>query len=539
MDKRTGLAIALCFLIYLGWQKLYLEPRIPHTTETSAQQAPGTPEQVASAPQTPPANTAPPTLSKTTTQIAAAAPTVTRAEQTLPLKTSLADVTIGNGSLFFQDWQLRDYHQGISTDTPEINLRTAMNLSGAIEFAFDDTSYTYLASQRGELKSTATGAIWSYEDANLKLTKEFFSQPGNPAVELKISGEFKTKKPSFAFVALSSQLIEKDPEAQDRQMVYFTNKAIERVSVSESVSTKEIATPVSYIGATSRYFVMAVLAQQGTEPRALIQPAGPSTGRISLVYPISANTFSIPVKVFFGPKDLSVLRAVDPLLDHTVDFGWFTVIAYPLLKILKFFYTLFKNYGVAIILLTLLLKLVTYPLTYKSMKSMKEMASLQPQLAKLREKYKDDKETLNREMMTMMKSHGYNPMAGCLPILIQMPVFFALYRVLYSSMELYHSPFIFWIRDLSAHDPFYVTPVLLTVTMFIQQKLTPNTAADPMQAKMMQFMPLMFGAMMLALPSGLTLYMLVNALASIGQQMMLNKKFNPPGNVQVLSARAK
>jgi YidC/Oxa1 family membrane protein insertase len=157
---------------------------------------------------------------------------------------------------------------------------------------------------------------------------------------------------------------------------------------------------------------------------------------------------------------------------------------------------------------------------------MKEMARLQPQLQKIREKYKDDREALNREMMILMRSHGYNPMAGCLPILIQMPIFFALYRVLYSSIDLYHAPFALWIHDLSAPDSIYVTPVLLSITMFIQQKLTPNTATDPMQAKMLQIMPLIFGAFMLTLPSGLTLYMLVNAIASIVQQVILNKKLD-------------
>ena len=205
---------------------------------------------------------------------------------------------------------------------------------------------------------------------------------------------------------------------------------------------------------------------------------------------------------------------------------------------MKFLYQYVGNYGVAIILLTLLLKLVTYPLTYKSMKSMKEMARLQPQLARLREKHANDKEALNREMLTLMRGHGYNPVAGCLPIVVQMPIFFALYRVLYSSIDLYHAPFAFWINDLSAHDPFYVTPVLMSVTMFVQQKLTPNTATDPMQAKMIQFMPLIFGAFMLALPSGLTLYMLVNALASIAQQLILNKKLDT-GNVTAIPARAR
>ena len=160
------------------------------------------------------------------------------------------------------------------------------------------------------------------------------------------------------------------------------------------------------------------------------------------------------------------------------------------------------------------------------MKNMKNMARLQPQLQRIKERYKDDREALNREMLSLMKNNGYNPMAGCLPILIQMPIFFALYRVLYSSIELYHAPFGLWIHDLSSRDPLYITPILLSLTMFIQQKLTPNTATDPAQARMMQLMPLIFGAFMVTLPSGLTLYMLVNALASIAQQLFLNKKLD-------------
>jgi YidC/Oxa1 family membrane protein insertase len=243
---------------------------------------------------------------------------------------------------------------------------------------------------------------------------------------------------------------------------------------------------------------------------------------------VTGNSITVPVRAYFGPKELRILRQVDPTLDNTIDLGWFQLFAYPLLKLLKFFYEYVKNYGVAIILLTVLIKILTYPLNYKSMKSMKDMSRLQPQLQKLKEKYKDDKEALNREMLTLMRTHGYNPIMGCVPMIIQMPIFFALYRVLYSSIELLHAPFAFWIKDLSSHDPFYVTPVLLSATMFFQQKLSPQTATDPAQQKMMQFMPLIFGAMMINLPSGLTLYMLTNAIVSIIQQVILNKKLDIP-----------
>lgn len=223
---------------------------------------------------------------------------------------------------------------------------------------------------------------------------------------------------------------------------------------------------------------------------------------------------------------MDIMKTVEPALEPTIDFGMFTVFAYPILKFMKWLHEVFGNWGIAIILLTLVIKIITFPLTYKSMKSMKKMAVLQPQIKALQEKYKDDKQTLNQEMISFMRTQGYNPLSGCLPILIQMPVFFALYQVLYSSIELYQAPFYGWIHDLSVKDPFYITPVLLTGLMYLQQKLTPSTITDPMQAKMMQWMPVMFGLLMINLPAGLTIYMLVNAGASIIQQFWINKKLN-------------
>jgi len=249
-------------------------------------------------------------------------------------------------------------------------------------------------------------------------------------------------------------------------------------------------------------------------------------GKISLVYPVTGNSLRIPMKAYFGPKEMNSLHAVEPSLDLTIDFGWFTIFAYPILKVMKWIFSIsfIQNWGIAIVLLTLFIKIITFPLTYKSMKSMKNIAKLQPQMNALKDKHKDDKEALNREMITFMKTQGYNPVAGCLPMIIQMPVFFALYRVLYSSIELYQAPFFGWIHDLSVKDPFYITPVLLTGLMWFQQKITPTTTTDPAQAKMLQYMPLFFGLMMLNLPAGLTIYMLVNAAASIVQQRYLNKK---------------
>ncbi|MCM2277999.1 MAG: membrane protein insertase YidC [Oligoflexia bacterium] len=523
MDRRTLLAITLSFGIFLAWQKLYIEPRLPKQTV----------QQVAT--EAPPSATSPKQESSVAVQQPSAQ--ASRPTRTLLLKSGTGEAVLADGHSFFTGWKLNAYKTKLSADAAAVDLNSITNVAGALELAFDDPAYAYLNSVQGSFSEQPGGARWTYEDANIRLTREFSASENQPWVDVTLSAEFKVKKPAFAFVSLSSHSPENDPEKQDRQLLYFSSGSVERIQV-EDAKLAEVKTPVKYIGASSRYFLMAAIPQGNLEARGLIQPLTANTARASLVYPLPENAFTVPLRVYFGPKMLDILRKVDPALDNTVDLGWFTLFAYPLLKLLNWFYLFVKNYGIAIILLTLLLKIVTYPLTYKSMKSMKEMAKIQPQLQKVREKYKDDREALNREMMTLMKSHGYNPMAGCMPILIQMPIFIALYRVLYSSIELYQAPFAFWIRDLSAQDPLYITPILLTVTMYIQQKLTPTTTTDPAQAKMMQFMPIIFGAMMMNLPSGLTVYMLVNALASIVQQLILNKKFDTH-HVPAVPARAR
>jgi YidC/Oxa1 family membrane protein insertase len=312
----------------------------------------------------------------------------------------------------------------------------------------------------------------------------------------------------------------------DRKLVHYSEKSFNYVDLKGNIEQAAVPFSMNWIGTTNRYFLFSLLKADSAQVTGLVQGLGENKGRIMFVYPTNGNRVSAKFKAFFGPKELGTLRKVDPTLEQTIDFGWFTLFAYPLLRFMKLLNDLVSNWGVAIILLTLAVKLLTFPLTYKSMVSMKQMAKLNPQIQKLKDKYGADKEALNREMMMLMKTQGYNPLAGCLPILIQMPVFFALYRVLYSSTELYQAPFMLWIQDLSAKDPFYITPVLLTGVMFIQQKITPTTATDPVQAKMLQWMPVMFGVFMLQLPAGLTIYMLVNAIAGIAQQVLLNKKLD-------------
>lgn len=228
---------------------------------------------------------------------------------------------------------------------------------------------------------------------------------------------------------------------------------------------------------------------------------------------------------FIGPKDYDLLKSSGYQFEMAKDYGFFSVLAKPLMHVLKFFYGFIGNYGFAVILLTVCIKIIFWPLTQKSYKSMKGMQNLQPQMQKLREKYSNDKQRLNQEMMSFYKDNKVNPLGGCLPMLIQIPVFFALYQVLLGAIELRHAPFIFWITDLSVKDPYYITPVIMGATMFIQQKMTP-TNVDPTQAKIMLMMPVVFTFMFLNFPAGLVVYWMVNNLLTILQQYLIKRQPN-------------
>ena len=230
---------------------------------------------------------------------------------------------------------------------------------------------------------------------------------------------------------------------------------------------------------------------------------------------------SVNFNLVFVKKEYNDLAALGHNLQNSVDFGIWGFFAVWILKGLQFFYTFIPNYGVSIILLTLLIRLITFPLQYKSFQSMKKLQLVQPELTKIREKFKDDPARMQKESMELFRKSGANPIGGCLPLLLQMPVFFAFYKVLYGAVELVDAPFVLWLQDLSNKDPYYVLPVLMTGAMFLQQKMTPNTITDPVQKKVMLFMPLIFGVIMKDLPSGLSLYIFVSTLFGILQQMMV------------------
>jgi len=234
------------------------------------------------------------------------------------------------------------------------------------------------------------------------------------------------------------------------------------------------------------------------------------------------QSVKIPYRVYMGPKETERLKALGSDAEKLIDFGYFTVVARPLLWFLRLTNNVTKNFGIDIIILSILIKIIFLPLTQISFKSMKEMQKVQPEMARLKELYKNDKARLQQETMLLYKRRKINPMSGCLPMVIQIPVFIALYNVLQNTFEMRHAPFMLWITDLSAKDPIYLTPIVMGATMVIQQKMTPS-AADPAQAKLFMLMPIMFTFMFLSFPSGLVLYWLVTNVLSIAHQYYLNK----------------
>jgi len=284
-----------------------------------------------------------------------------------------------------------------------------------------------------------------------------------------------------------------------------------------------------WLAFVQHYFVSAwIPAKDAPRDYAMEKRAdGAYVGRIITPVPAIAPgaTANVSAKLFAGPQEQRRLKDVAPGFDLVVDYGWLTIIAWPLFWVLEKSFELSGNWGVAIIMLTVLIKLVFFPLSAASYRSMAKMKVITPRLTKLREMYGNDRAKMNQAMMELYKTEKINPLGGCFPILVQIPVFIALYWVLLAAIELRHAPFMLWIKDLSALDPYYVLPVLMTVTMVVQTRLNP-TPPDPIQAKVMQVMPFVFSIFFFFFPAGLVLYWLVNNILSIAQQWQIQRMFD-------------
>ncbi len=313
---------------------------------------------------------------------------------------------------------------------------------------------------------------------------------------------------------------------------YSAEKAFQKVHPSDIDKNKVDALPRAdngWLAMVQHYFVSAWLVpdkvtreyvyekrQDGIYVARAVVPA-------ATLAPGQSTTVSVPL--YAGPQEQQRLKAAAPGLDLVVDYGWLTIIAWPLFWLLQKYHELAGNWGVAIILLTVTIKIIFFPLSAASYKSMAKMKLVTPRLTKIREMYGDDRQKMNQAMMELYKTEKINPLGGCFPILVQIPVFIALYWVLLAAIELRHAPFILWIHDLAALDPYYVLPILMTATMVLQTRMNP-TPPDPVQAKVMQFMPFVFSIFFFFFPAGLVLYWLVNNILSILQQWQIQRMFN-------------
>ena len=292
-------------------------------------------------------------------------------------------------------------------------------------------------------------------------------------------------------------------------------------------ASKRFDGPVEWLGVGDRYFLVAL---EASTPQAgqLVMEKAPGEERYAAVFVgqrrslAPGEVLSLSFRLYAGPKELDLFKSDSLEMASSVNFGMFGVVALPILAFLKFIFSIVGNWGLSIILLTVCIKAALFPLSQKSYRSMKGMQKLQPKIETLKEKLGDDKEALNREMMALWKEHGVNPLGGCLPMFLQMPIWFALYRVLWNSVELYQTSFLYF-ADLSLRDPLGVFPLVLGVTMWLQQKMTPTASADPMQQKIMRMMPLFFSVIMFTLPAGLVVYILINNVLSIGQQWLIHR----------------
>ena len=554
---RVFLAIVLSFIVFFVWEmasndkkavKKTAPPQAVQETATDTPQAPAqalpaapvpTPSApVAAAPVAPPASTDP-ALQK----------------RLITIRTPLYAATIDEHGGRIVSFKLSQFRERVELDSPNLDLLDGVAQSGALRVAMDSAAggnvipadATYRAPEdMVDLKlETARTIPFTWVGSNgVAVEKRFHFDPDTYVIGLDLVVHNRSGMHMKGPLSLS--LVSKKPETTTygfQGPALLINGNMEQVKI-KSIRDKSTHTGnITWVALQSQYFMSSIIPDAG-DASAMTLSETETQVENRFVTPAaeipngSQKTFKY--LAFFGPKSTDILRSVGHQLDRAVNFGWFDFIAKPCLALMKFFYSVVPNYGVAIIVLTILIKILLWPLGQKSYKSMSQMKRMQPLMAEIREKHKNDKKRMNEELMMLYKTYKVNPLGGCLPMVLQIPVFFALYRMLYEAIELRHAPFIGWINDLSAPDrlfefgfsiPFmqapYGIPVLTLImgaTMFLQQKMSPPPG-DPAQAKMMMLMPVIFTFIFINFSSGLVLYWLVNNVLSIGQQYFVQKKY--------------
>jgi YidC/Oxa1 family membrane protein insertase len=556
-QARLLIAIALSFLVFFVWNAYFAPPDPgPPARDGAAEEAPDRPapsETTAADTGREPPPAGPETFDAGL-DAGPAVPTDRRA-RTIVVENALFRVRLSERGGAVESVVLKNFRETVAEDSPpksliDPGLGTGTMLGGftgggvpdtrAIRFAADETA-DEISVEDGERRISFR---WR-SPAGVALEKTFVFRPNTYLIGLETAVVNGSGSPILGSQTLD--LFNRLPGAAARfgfeGPSALVGRSLEQVQVKKIEDKDTYAGEIGWLALESRYFMAAAL------------PEGSPMGRVHLaVLPgeLLRNRFIGPERalvpgerdtsrydLFFGPKSVSLLRSYDNGLARAIDFGWFDFLAKPILWLMNRIYRVLPNYGVAIVILTLLIKTLLWPLGNKSYKSMAEMKRLQPLMAEIREKYKDDKQKMNEELMGLYRIYKVNPMGGCLPMVLQIPVFFAFYRMLYEAIELRHAPFFGWIDDLSAPDrlfnfdfsipmmePPYGIPVLTIVmgaTMFLQQKMSPPPG-DPGQAKIMMFMPIMFTVIFINFSSGLVLYWLVNNVLSIAQQYYVTKK---------------
>jgi len=374
------------------------------------------------------------------------------------------------------------------------------------------------------------------EGAGAKVTKVYTFRRGSYVIDVRFEVE-NTGAAAIAPHAYFQLLRDGNPAPGDTRMVpTYTGAAVyteqgkfHKVDFSAMEKGKTDypkAAEDGWVAMVQHYFVAAWLPEGKVQREFYTRRVGDNLYSAGLIVPVGSvepgKTGQVEMRLYAGPQEQDKLSKLAPGLDLVVDYGWLTFLAVPLFWVLELFHRWGGNWGVAIILLTVLIKLLFYPLSAASYKSMAKMKAVAPKLQRIKELYGDDRQRLHQAMMELYKTEKINPMGGCLPIVVQIPVFIALYWVLLQSVELRQAPFMLWIQDLAAPDPYYVLPIVMAATMFLQTRLNP-TPPDPIQARMMQIMPIAFSVFFFFFPAGLVLYWLVNNILSIAQQWRINQ----------------
>ncbi len=548
---RIFLAIALSFLIFLVWNLFFVQKKPPRQKPDVEATQKVKPE---AAPQRHAKSSPAGALPSQASPPAPAAPV--EAGRLLTVETPLYTLRLSEGKGTVKRFTLKHYRERVEKDSPPKTLITEKNPFGTVHIGFEQQSVAGFESavfssdapqdtiRLGDTDKTIT-FTWR-SPGGMVIEKQYTFSPKtyliNLTVTLRNAGE-KAWKDDVALSLYRYMGKHKRGRFGFEGPSALINGDVQEVAIKKIKDKPLPVGAVKWWAVEDRYFITAAIPPENDQGEVMFfaRPNGIVEARFILpsvaLKPHAEKR--LDYHLFFGPKSMKILKEVGYDLEETVNFGMFDFIAKPCVWLMNQIYRVIPNYGVAIIILTILSKVLLWPLGNKSYKSMSDMKKLQPLMKEIREKYKEDKKRQQQEIMNLYRTYKINPLGGCLPMVAQIPVFFALYRMLYEAIELRHAPFFGWINDLSAPDrlfrfgfsipfmqPPYGIPVLTLVmgaTMLLQQKMSPPPG-DPGQAKMMMLMPIVFTVIFINFSSGLVLYWLVNNLLSIGQQYYVSKK---------------